>query len=62
MSDIGDLPVETTKTTFKDMLIESKVDNTGMLEIYRRMMAIEIFQTPTSMPLSMKLSVTSPRS
>ena len=34
-----------TKTTFKDMPMEPEVDDPGMIEIYRQMMLIDLFQT-----------------
>ena len=37
--------MENTETTFKDMPITSEVDRAGMLEIYRKMLLIDLFQT-----------------
>ena len=39
-----DEPKEHT-TTFKDMPVEPAVDNDGLIEIYRQMMLIDLFQT-----------------
>ena len=60
MSSFGDVPMETTETTFKDMPIEPVVDNHGMLEIYRKMMLIDLFQTQyggwvSNLPLHIKV-------
>ena len=37
--------MENTETTFKDMPLTSEVDRAGMLEIYRKMLLIDLFQT-----------------
>ena len=39
--------MENTEITFKDMPITSEVDRAGMLEIYRKMLLIDLFQTKT---------------
>ena len=49
-----------TDTTSTDIPIEPEVDNSGVLEIYRRMMAIELFQTQyggwvSNLPLHIKI-------
>ena len=49
-----------TDTTSTDIPIEPEVDNPGVLEIYRRMMAIELFQTQyggwvSNLPLNIKV-------
>ena len=49
-------------TTFTDMPIEPEVDNPGMLEIYRKLMLIDLFQTEyggwaSNLPLHIKVLV-----
>ena len=46
MSGYGEEWLENTDTTFTDMPIEPvEMDNSGLLEIYRKMMLIDLFQT-----------------
>ena len=52
--------MENTETTFKDMQIEPEVDKAGMLEIYKEMLLIGIFQTEygrwaSNLPLHIKV-------
>ena len=49
-----------TETTFKDMPMEPAVDNHGLLEVYRQIMLIDLFQTQfggwiTNQPVHIKL-------
>ena len=60
MSGFGDEHMENTDTTFKDMPIEHEVDGLGVLEIYRKMMLIDLFQTHyggwvSNLPLHIKV-------
>ena len=60
MSGFGDEHMENTDTTFKDIPIEHEVDNPGVLEIYRKMMLIDLFQTEyggwvSNLPLHIKV-------
>ena len=60
MSGFGDEQMENNDTTFKDMSIEHEVDNPGMVEIYRKMMLIDLFQTHyggwvSNLPLHIKV-------
>ena len=52
--------MENTEITFKDMPITSEVDRAGMLEIYRKMLLIDLFQTKygkwvSNLPLHIKV-------
>ena len=60
MSGFGDEHLENTETTFKDKPIENEVDDPGMVEIYRKMMLIDLFQTHyggwvSNLPLHIKV-------
>ena len=58
MSGYGEEWLGNTDTTSKDIPIEPEVDNSGVLEIYRRMMAIELFQYGgwvSNLPLHIKV-------
>ena len=60
MSGFGDEQMENTDTTFKDMSIEHEVDTPGMVEVYRKMMLIDLFQTHyggwvSNLPLHIKV-------
>ena len=60
MSGYGEEWLENTQTTFTDMPIEPEVDNPGMLEIYRKLMLIDLFQTEygrwvSNLPLHIKV-------
>ena len=62
MSGYGEEWLENTETTFSDMPIEPEVDNPGMLEIYRKLMLIDLFQTEyggwvSNLPLHIKVLV-----
>ena len=60
MSGYGKEWLEKTDTTFADMPIEPEVDNPGMLEVYRKLMLIDLFQTEygrwvSNLPLHIKV-------
>ena len=60
MSGYGEEWLENTETTFSDMPIEPEVDNPGMLEVYRKLMLIDLFQTEygrwvSNLPLHIKV-------
>ena len=58
MSGYGEEWLGNTDTTSTDIPIEPEVDNPGVLEIYRRMMAIELFQYGgwvSNLPLHIKV-------
>ena len=60
MSGYGEEWLENTQTTFTDMPIEPEVDNPGMLEVYRKLMLIDLFQTEygrwvSNLPLHIKV-------
>ena len=62
MSGYGEEWLENTQTTFTDMPIEPEVDNPGMLEVYRKLMLIDLFQTEyggwvSNLPLHIKVLV-----
>ena len=62
MSGYGEEWLENTETTFSDMPIEPEVDNPGMLEIYKKLMLIDLFQTEyggwvSNLPLHIKVLV-----
>ena len=55
-----DEPKAPTGSTFKDMPMEPAVDNHGLIEIYRQIMLIDLFQTQfggwiTNQPVHIKL-------
>ena len=55
-----DEPKAPTESTFKDMPMEPVVDNHGLIEIYRQIMLIDLFQTQfggwiTNQPVHIKL-------
>ena len=55
-----DEPKASTGSTFKDMPMEPAVDNHGLIEIYRQIMQIDLFQTQfggwiTNQPVHIKL-------
>ena len=57
-----DEPKERTEATFKDMPLEPAVDNRGLIEIYRQIVLIDLFQTQfggwiSKLPLQFKLLV-----
>ena len=60
MSGFGDMHMENADTAFEDMPIEHEVDGLGVLEIYRKMMLIDLFQTHyggwvSNLPLHIKV-------
>ena len=60
MSGFGDMHMENADTAFEDMPIEHEVDDLGVLEIYRKMMLIDLFQTHyggwvSNLPLHIKV-------
>ena len=60
MSGYGKEWLGNTDTTFPDMPIEPEVDNPGMLEVYRKLMLIDLFQTEygrwvSNLPLHIKV-------
>ena len=62
MSSSDDPTMETAEVTFKDIPMEPEVDNHDMLEIYRKLMLIDLFQTHyggwvSNLPLHIKVLV-----
>ena len=62
MSSSDDPTMETAEVTFKDIPMEPEADNHDMMEIYRKLMLIDLFQTHyggwvSNLPLHIKVLV-----